>query len=144
MFNIKPFENIRKFCIDEKIEPMIEKLLYSKFIEDYNEYTKEKQLNEVSEESTISILVGKNTLKRNVDIIKSELEKYSKNREVLLEIKYKVKNTFYNICINILSSILFMSLLLLIFAIAENQIRPIINDFIKPRPNIEENIEKGK
>ena len=138
MFDKSPFDKIKQFCSDNHIDSICEKMLCAKFVDEYNEYiiqTDGNLLEELQEQTIVNTLVNKTNLTKNVDIVKSELEKHYKNKISLMEVKYKAKGIIGSVFVNILSSILFTIILIILFATAENQIRPIMQKYlITPAP----------
>ncbi len=135
MFNTDPFETINTYCRNRQISPVFRKLLYAKFVEEYTDCRKQNaNLTQAQEDTLIKTLLHDNAIERNLNIVKSEVENVVNERIKLKEKMYKIKNVGGTIFVNIVSSFIFTALLILIFAVAESEIKPKIQQFIQSTP----------
>jgi hypothetical protein len=141
MFDSKPFARISTYCNGNKITKIHEKLLYAKFVEEYNDLIIQpngQPATPEQEETLINTLLSKNTLDKNFSIVKSEVDNEVKDKTRFIEILYKAKNSGWAIIINIISTMLYTILLIFFFAMAEKDIKPIMQQYLQPSANITE------
>ena len=135
MFNTDPFETINTYCRNRQISPVFRKLLYAKFVEEYTDCRKQNaNLTQAQEDTLIKTLLHDNAIERNLNIVKSEVENVVNEQIKLKEKMYKIKNVGGTIFVNIVSSFIFTALLILIFAVAESEIKLKIQQFIQSTP----------
>lgn len=136
MLNTKPFETIKSFCKEHKVDPIYEKLLYHKFITEYDDFYKttscqpDSVITEDQDKTLIDSLLHQNTLAKNLDIVTSEIDDMVKDKSRWIELKYKIKNWIGNIGLNILASIIFMFMLYGFYIMAEKEIKPKIQEYL--------------
>jgi ABC-type microcin C transport system permease subunit YejB len=147
MFDATPFAKISEFCLDKNLDKIYEKMLHSKFVEEYNDLRKQpdgSNISQAQEQTLINILLSTGSLIKNLDIVKSELDNIIKEKTKWVELRYKIKNTGFIILWNIVSSFLFTLLLIIFFAVAENQIRSMVQRYLQPNNNLSQQINEQK
>lgn len=147
MSNKTPYAIIKEYCSKNgNNDKLVEKILLHTFFEEYDELIKGEKENrsELSEEeingfrnSLLSII----NLRKNEEIAKAEIESCVKSRTRMIVAQNKVRNALSIVGFNVASSIIFTFLLIVLFFLAENQIRPLVHDYIAPQ-NIEKTEDK--
>lgn len=139
MTNKTPYEIIKEYCTHNKNnDKLVEKILLHTFYEEYDELVKAEKENrsELSKEEINGFrnsLLSKINLKKNEEIAKSEIESCVETKTRMIVVQNKVKNALSIIGLNIASSIIFILMLILLFSLAENQIRPLVQEYIVPQ-----------
>lgn len=145
-----PYEIIKEFCSksEHKNNKLIEKILIHSFYQEYDEMiSQEKQKrSDLSEQEIVgfknSLLSGIN-LKKNEEIAIAEIDARLNEKIKWLKLGYRVKNGFSVIFLNVISSIIFTVLLIIVFALAESQIKPLVNDYLAQPKVIESQSDGG-
>jgi predicted PurR-regulated permease PerM len=133
MFNQAPFEKINTYCDNHNVDSIEKKLLYAKFVEEYNDFRSESNnLTEESEKTLLDALLHDNALKKNLSIVKSEITSVVDEKLKSKERIYKIKNVGGTILLNIFSSFIFSAILLGLFILSESEIRPKIQQYLQP------------
>ena len=139
MSECDPYSRIKKFInnSDYKDNKLVEKILLHTYYKEYNELIEQetdlesrKNLSEEVSNSYKRTLLSETNLKKNAEIALSEIDVSVDDKVKWIERKYRFKNVIGVIGINIISSAAFTLLLIILFALAENQIRPIVNSYL--------------
>lgn len=134
-----PYTIIKEYCAHNKnSDKLVEKILLHTFYEEYDELVKAEKENraELSDEEINGFrnsLLSKINLKKNEEIAKAEIESCMESKTRIIVAQNKVKNAFSVIGLNVFSSVIFTLLLIILFFLAENQIRPLVQEYIVPQ-----------
>ena len=134
-----PYEIIKEFCSksEHKNNKLIEKILIHSFYQEYDEMISQerKKRGDLSEQEVVGFknsLLSEINLKKNEEIAIAEIDAGINERIKWIKVGYRIKNGFSVIFLNVISSILFTVLLIIVFALAENQIKPLVNEYLTP------------
>ena len=146
----KAFETIQKFCVDNKLSKLHERILLHKYYEDYYTLIEDHKKKESCDPSVDTIkgfnatLWNEMTLKTNVTLANDEIKNYTEK-----EIN-KIKRTQSNMAFwkstlsSIVGSIIFTFLLILLFTLAQSQIKTWVNDLYENNNKIESTVNGDK
>jgi hypothetical protein len=128
-----PLQLIREFCKSHTSDPLHEKLLlhnyYDEFMIAISRYPAEEQTDEKKE--TISkTLLSDNSLSKNLKLVQSELEDYKNVLRGQIDKSYKTISFWKSVWSSIVASFIFSLLLIVLLAIANNQVKDIVDKFI--------------
>lgn len=139
MSDNNPYLIIKEFCSksEHKNNKLVEKILVHTFYKEYDELIKDeksKRQNLSDEEINgfRNSLLSEINLRKNEEIALAEIGASVKNEIKLIKGWYKIKNSLSVILLNVISSIIFTLLLILLFFLAESQIKPIVKDLLAP------------
>jgi hypothetical protein len=129
-----PFIIIHNFCSnnDHLENPLLEKILLHTY---YKEYYEMKERHEAEtaplDEHTIKLsLLSDTNLEKNIEIALSQIDNEVKKKTMKIERRYKNKNGFVVIGLNLLSSFIFAFLLIGLFFLMENEIKPKMQTYL--------------
>lgn len=133
-----PYAIIKEYYVQNKTnDKLIEKILLHTFYEEYDELVKaeKESRSELSEDEINGFrnsLLSKINLKKNEEIAKAEIGSCVESKTRIIVAQNKVKNALSIIGLNVVSSIIFTLLLIVLFFLAENQIKPLVQEYIVP------------
>jgi hypothetical protein len=129
-----PFVIIREYCSKEKTSKLIERILFHKFEEELNEllesYRKDHNGQDPSQDTIngyISTLLSETNLSKNIKLAEEEIREELEDE--INKIKKKIGNINFwkSVGASILGSFFFTILLIIIFFIAENQVKSLLH-----------------
>lgn len=142
----KAFVTIKKFCEGHNFSKLHERILFHKFYEDFDTITKDYKDNETTDPSEdtikgfISTLLSEMTLQSNVKLADDEIKSFTR-KEIK---KLKRVQTFKEFCssalASIVGSIIFSIILIILFTIAQNQLKSWVNDLYNDNTEIQSTI----
>ena len=133
-----PYTIIKEYCSkSNNNDKLVEKILLHTFYEEYDELIKgeKEKRKELSEEEINGFrnsLLSEINLKKNEEIAKAEIKTCVNAKTRMIVAGSKIKNSLSIIGLNVISSIIFTLLLILLFFLAESQIKPMVQDLLRP------------
>lgn len=128
-----PYEIVKLYCEKEKKNKIIERILYHKFEEELNELISNfKDINESTPPSSqvrngyTTTLLSTTNLAKNTRLAEEELEDIFKGKIDAYKKKVGRVSFWKSVWAGIVASFIFTVLLIVIFAVAENQIKSLL------------------
>ena len=140
------FAAISKFCEDNKLSKLHQRILLHKYYEDYyiliEDYRKKENSNPSADtiKGFNSTLLNEMTLKTNVSLANDEIRNYTEKEIAKVKKHQSIKSFWLSVLSSIIGSFLFAILLLIIFTLAQNQVKSWINDLYNNSKQIEQTI----
>lgn len=140
------FVAISKFCEDNKLSKLHQRILLHKYYEDYYILIEDYRKKENSNPSTDTIkgfnstLLNEMTLKTNISLANDEIKNYTEKEIAKVKKNQFIKSFWFSVLSSIIGSFLFAILLLIIFTLAQNQVKSWINDLYNNGKQIEQTI----
>lgn len=146
-----PFQTIKDFCRGEKLNITIERILYHKYQQEINEliqsYKDENNGNKPSDDTIQGFkqtLLSENTLSTNVRLADEEIEDILKDKITAEKRKIGRINFWKSVLSSVVGSFFFVLLLILIFIVAENQVRGLLGTDLNQREEIKNESQSNK
>lgn len=140
------FVAISKFCEDNKLSKLHQRILLHKYYEDYylliEDYCKKENSNPSADtiKGFNSTLLNEMTLKTNISLANDEIRNYTEKEIAKVKKNQSIKSFWFSVLSSIIGSFLFTILLLIIFTLAQNQVKSWINDLYNNDKQIEQTI----
>ena len=145
-----PFCIISEFCSREKKAKTIERILFHNFNEELNEliesYRKANDNQEPSSETVDGFkvtLLSETNLKKNIRMAEEELEDVLESKIKKMKRKFINTNFWHSVFASVLASFIFVILLILVYIVAENQVRSMLESKPKTESVQQENSNPG-
>ena len=141
-----PFEHIKKFCRDRNLVKLHERILFHKFNEDFYDLIASYETSENKAPSADivkgfeSTLLSDNTLSTNIRLADEEIDEHIEKEIKKVERKYSFGNFSLSVFASLLASFLFAIILVLIFTVAQSQIRSWVDDLYNNHKYIEQKV----
>ena len=133
-----PYIIIAEFCEREKIDKIIERILYHKYNEELTELINSYKTDNHAQDplpDTIdgfsATLLSEINLRKNIRLAEEELEEIFKDK--IKKVKRSISNTDFwkSVLASIVASFIFIIILILMYVVAENQVKSLINNGTK-------------
>lgn len=143
------FEIVKKFCDDKNCSKLTERIIFHKFMEDYNNLIISFKNNEKQEPSADilrgfeSTLLSASNLSTYVKLANEELKENLKKELDGNMIKHNFMDFMLSILSSFIASVLFTLLLVWLFSAAQSQIKTWVGELYENQSAIEKTV-KGK
>lgn len=141
-----PFKQIKKYCIDKGLSKMHERFLYHKYVEDLDDLIERYRASQGKEpskdikEGYVSTLTSHSTLSTNVILADDEIKKITKKEAEKAKMKVSIFTFSMDVVSGVVASIVFSVLLIVVFTLAQSQIKSWVEDLYNNNTQIENKV----